>query len=710
MRHPTVRGRALLALPAAALLAFGAAILPPAVPGHPFAPFAIPIARAADGLDVTSNTAYVVDPDGAVVRATVDLVAHNTTPDGVDAGGGTIRYFYTSIRVAVQPEATRLAASEGGVAVGVQVSERDGYRLVSIALRSQLYLNDSASVRLTFDLAAGAPRSASDIRVGKAFASFLAWSFGDTGTVRIDVPTVFATDVSGAEMSRASTNGTDSFTATTTDALAWYAWVDARNDAGLTQERLAIPGGEQIVVRGWPEDTTWRSTVGTLLTRGVPDLVADIGLPWPVNGPLNVLEIHTPLLEGYAGFYNEARTEITVSEELDPLTIVHEASHAWFNTRLFTERWINEGLADEYASQVLATLGQPTTALETASRADPAAFPLEDWPPPAAIKDDASEAKERYGYDAAWTVIHQVVASAGDAGMRKVFLAAHEGTTAYVGADKPEHTVLPNDWRRFLDLTEQLGGARGVADVLATWALAPADAAKLDARATARTAYAALLAQSGGRPAPWSVREPLDSWTFDLASTRIAAADQIVTQLQSIAARAASGRLAEAPGIEAGYHDASDGPRLDAETALLADVGSSLAEVTAASQAAAAPRDWITSIGLLWSEPDAGVTAARSAWSGGDWAGSGSAAATALATFEAADGTGRRRVAIAGGGAAAVVLLALIVLVVRRRRRRPERPDRYATLPASVASEWVASLPGEPRAGVGDTDKGADRS
>ena len=91
--------------------------------------------------------------------------------------------------------------------------------------------------------------------------------------------------------------------------------------------------------------------MSVILSDSVPDLVGRIGLPWPVDGPLNVLEVHTPLLEGYAGFYDPKSDEITISENLDDLTIVHEASHAWFNSRLFTDRWINEGLAEEYASR-----------------------------------------------------------------------------------------------------------------------------------------------------------------------------------------------------------------------------------------------------------------------------------------------------------------------------------------------------------------------
>ena len=710
MRQSTPRGRLLLALPAAALLAFGVALLPPVV--HVTAPGAlgVPVARAADGLDVTSDTTYVVDPGRAVVRATVDLVARNTRPDGVSAGGGTIRYFYTSIRVGVQPGATSLQATQDGIPVGVGVAERDGYRLVTVALGRPIYLDDSASVRLTFDLPDGAPRSGSDIRVGLAFASFLAWSFGDSGTVRVDVPSTFATDVSGAEMTRASANGTDSFTASTTDALDWYAWIDARNDPGLTRDLLAIPGGEQIVVRGWPEDGSWRATVGSLLTRGVPDLVRLIGLPWPVAGPLNVLEIHTPLLEGYGGFYNSARNEITVSEDLDPLTIVHEASHAWFNGSLFAERWISEGLADEYASRVLTEIGQPSSTLETATPGEPAAFPLEDWPPPAAIRDDASEAKERFGYDASWTVIHQVVASAGEAGMRKVFVAAHDGTTAYVGSGRAEHTTLPGDWRRFLDLTEQVGGATGVAELLRTWALDPADAASLDARATARTAYAALVAHSGGRAAPWSVREPLDGWSFDVASTRITTATGIVARLQAISSEASSVSLTEDPGIEGGYRQATDGAALDAENASTATVQASLDQVAAATRAGRAPRSWLVTIGLLGSEPDAVVLAARDAWSSADWSGSATMATSALVTLDGADAAGRSRVAIVGGAGAGLIVVVLLVRLGGRRRRGPEGRDRYATLPASVSSEWVSRLPREPATGVPDNERGADRS
>ena len=57
---------------------------------------------------------------------------------------------------------------------------RDGYRLTIRVPRRHL-LQETARVRLPFDLPAGEPRSDSDVRVGPAFATFLAWAFGDAG-------------------------------------------------------------------------------------------------------------------------------------------------------------------------------------------------------------------------------------------------------------------------------------------------------------------------------------------------------------------------------------------------------------------------------------------------------------------------------------------------------------------------------------------------
>ncbi len=714
MRRPIVSARSLLALPLAVLLVIAAAVVPPAA--SPVAPFLAgldaPVARAADGLGVSTEARYVVVPDKAVIRVTVDATIRNDMPDRV-AGGVVTRFFFDGVNLGVQPEATRIAATQDGAVVPVKVVRKSGYRLATIGFRRNLYFQETARVRLTFDLPAGKPRSSSDVRVGRAFATFVAWAFGDTGTVRVEIPGSFAVDVSGEDVQRATLDGTTVITASTSDPTGWYAWVTARNDDGLTRDRLDIKGGEVVIVRGWPEDTRWRGSVAGVLTRGIPQLVARIGLPWPVDGALTVIEIHTPLLEGYAGFYDTASDEITVSEDLDDQTIVHEASHAWFNRDLFTERWITEGLADEYASRVLVALGEKAGGPGDVSRTSEVAFPLGSWPPPAAIRDEQSGAREQYGYDASWLVMRQVVRAVGEDGMRRVFKAASDRTTAYVGGRAPETTARPNDWRRFVDLTEELAGATGIADLVATWALPAGSEAELRARAQARAAYRDLLAAEGDWAAPYAVRGPLDTWAFDDARARIAQATVVIERRDETATLAAAQRLTPPGDLETSYEGAGDRADLEAAAALAGDTRAALDTVVAAGEAAAAPRDWIVSLGLDGWDPDLNLREARSAWEGGDIGAAAAGATLVSERLAMAPDAGRQRATMIGGGIGGAILLVILAIWLLRRRSRhrrvaaaaaavaaaaaaapspvyPEAPDRYATLPASEG------LPSEP--------------
>ncbi len=689
MRRRRVRPGPAIALPLALLLAFAAAIVPPAAPPvAPFlGPFAAPPVRAADGLVVTTAARYVVVPERSVVQVTVDATIRNMTPDQV-SGGLVTRYWYDGVNLGVQPEATHLAASQDGVTVPVSSVRKTGYRLATVLFRTNLYFQESTKVRLTFDLPGGKPRSSSDVRVGTAFATFLAWAFGDSGSVRIEVPGAFTVDVSGESFQRTFDGTTTVLTASTADPLTWYAWVNASNDAGLTSDRLDIEGGEEIIVRGWPEDSAWRRRVADLLTRGVPQLVSRIGLPWPVQGPLSVIEVHTPLLEGYAGFYDTAEDQITISEQLDDLTIIHEASHAWFTSSLFVERWITEGLADEYALRVLVALGRDPEGHGDVARTDPAAFPLNSWPPPAPIQDDQSAAKEQYGYDAAWLVMSDIVTSAGEAGMRLVFAAAQAGTTAYVGDGPPEPAALPNDWRRFLDLTEELGGATGVAGLMETWALPPGSSDVLAARATARDAYHALLTAEDGWATPYAVRQPLDAWQFTAADDRIAVAARIVGLRDETATLAAGEGLTPSGDLETAFEQARDANALTSAAALAQETETALEAVATADVAVAAPRDWLVTLGLDGHDPDADLAAARGAWTAGDLGTAATRAALVASVLAAAPELGRTRAIEIGLGIGAVLLVLLLLVRRRRVRRRraasPGWPDRYATLPPSA--------------------------
>jgi hypothetical protein len=709
---------ALLAL----ALALAAGLLPAAAPGLAIpAALAPATALAADDIAIATAARYTVAPDAGRVRVTMDVTATNEKPDRTD-GGTVTRYYFDGVNLGIQPEARSIVATQDGEPLETEVADRTGFRLVTVGFRENLYLGQSTQFRLSFVLPGGKPRSDSDIRVGPAFATFTAWAFGDRGSVRVRVPSGFRVDIAGETMEPApGSDGYAVWTAAVAEPLRWYAQVTATNDEALTRDRLVLDGGDEVVIRGWPDDGRWRTRVQGLLRDGVPELVERIGLPWPVDGSLEVTEVHTPLLEGYAGFYDPATDRITISEDLDDLTILHEASHAWFNRSLFSERWITEGLADEYAARVLRALGSGYPAPEETDVRDDAAFPLADWAPPKAIRDEESGAREAYGYAASWALVRQIVDLVGEDGMREVFAAAAAGTTAYPGEGTPERSRLGNDWRRFIDLAQGSRDAAGIPDLVAAVVLDEASGRLLPVRATARDAYEDLVDAGGSWAAPAAVRMALDRWAFDDATAAVEEAEAVLATRDELEALAGAEGLEPRDELEAAYQDAGSPGELalvgdDADASL-----ATLRSVAGASAAARLPRDWLTGLGLEGADPDARVEAARDAWEAGDLETARVEASAAAAALEAAPAAGRTRAAIVGGGAglALVLLLGVAVVLVRRRRPAPHAAGAVA-MPRGAGSGPdgdgpYATLrrdgppvepPGEPPSG----DEGAFRS
>lgn len=668
---------------------------PPEQPSFVLAPSFRLVARpvvpaVTDGLDVATAAVYTVDPKAHVVRVAVDITAVNRLP--VTPGA---RYYYPGLNLAVQPEATQFVAVEGGARDATTTQAKSGFRLLSVSFASRLYVGQTAHLHLSYVLPAGAPRSQSQVRVGAAYTAFVVWAFGDRGTVEADLPAGYTVAVTGGSLDEATgANGEHVLTGTTSDPGAWYAWIDARDDAALTSRLLQLPGGEQVVVHAWPEDTTWERRVAQTLTTGIPALEQRIGLPWPVQGQLSVIEVASSVLEGYAGFYSPSNQQITISEQLDPLTIVHEASHAWFNSSLFSERWINEGLADEYAYRTLRGLGVTVSGPPKVRTTDAAAFALNTWGPPQPIKTRTQDAHEQWGYDASWTVVRKVVGAVGEPGMAKVFAAASAGTTAYPGSGPAEKSHQSPDWRRFLDLAEEVGGGKGIAAIIGPWALTSADQATLTVRAAARTAYHTLVARGGGWAAPTVVRMDLEAWDFAAATDAMTTATGVLNARDAVRAAAAPQHLALPARIQTAYQDATTPDALAKDAADEQALRQALGAITSADAADSAPRDWLVELGLVGQDPGADLAAARAAWAAGDTATAAAKAASVTAAFAVAADAGRLRlVAIAAGILAVLLLVILAIAVVRRRAGRRRRPPAGPPLASSGGPGAIGATP-----------------
>jgi hypothetical protein len=649
------RGPGLLATLALLLVVAGA-------PG-----IAAPVAAAGDQLDIRTATTYTLVPEAGVVRVVVDLRATNLAPS-TTSGGVVTNYFFRELHLALQPEATRVRATSDGAALATDLTRQRGYRELAVRLRSNLLYRQAVRVRVTYDLPGGAPRSKSDIRVGRAYATFYAWVTGDVASVRIVIPASFEPTVTGSELRESKAGGSIVYTAEgITDAVGWYAIVDADRPAALTGKGLSIRPGQRVSVRGWPEDREWVERVSDRLTRGLPQLDELIGLPWPVSGDIEVREVHTPLLEGYSGIFRSDRKQIEISEDLDDLTILHEASHAWFNGGLFQGRWIGEGLANTYATKALQEIGIFSPPPYDYARSDAAAFPLNDWPPLARIIDERTQKREDYGYEASFGVVQALVTLAGDEAMRDVFRAASRREIPYVGAVPPETLPDTPDWRWLLDALQERTRGAAVEGRFRTWVVAESDLPRLDAREAARQAYAGLVAEGQGWLPPYAVRLPMATWDFATATARIAAGAAILARRDELGAVAASLGLGTPEALRSAYERASTD--LAGVAALATAELDAVDAIAAAAWSAAAPRGPLETIGLLGQDPGASLEAAKGAFRADRLDAARNLAHEAVAVIDGATERGVRAVGVTVVLLALLILLALAVAVVRRRRR-----------------------------------------
>jgi hypothetical protein len=632
------------------------------------APFTAPPALAGEGpLRTEAEAVYTVDPETGRVHVEIDVTETNLKPSTA-----TVRFFYISFGFALQPEARNVRVS-GGSAYRVTTRKRDRYVEAIVHVSRSVNYRQSSSFTIRYDLVGGAPRSTSPIRVGAAFATFDVWAWGDPGRGRVEVrtPDGFLSEFDGGPFQKTTTPTRQYLFAEPDDPARFYAIVRSENRAAYTEERISFDGGVELVVQGWPEDEAWGETVGSTLRDGVPELLDLIGLEWPVDHDLRVLERYTPALEGYAGVFLTREERIEVSEDLDPVVIVHEVSHAWFNEDLFTDRWIYEGLAQDYAWRTLTAIGMEAGPLpDEPSVFEPGWQALLDWEFPEVIRDQDTDDDERYGYEASFWVMHAIVEAVGIEQMTAAFTAAQANHTAYPGAGAPETVAAADDWRRFLDLVQPLDrpDPPGLDEALGTYVGTGIERQQIAMRAAARAKYRALLEAGEGWLPPWTVRALMGGWSFIGATSSMDAAMAVLDLRDEVDAAAEPLGLDPDGALRAAYEGASDG--LTGATAIARDQLDSLAAIAAAKGQVEATPDFITQLGLLGEAPRAPYDAARDAFESGELAEATRLAGVAAALITGAAAVGQVRLLVAVAMALAVVLLLFALLWLRRRGRR----------------------------------------
>ena len=373
----------------------------------------------------------------------VDVSVLNQKPNRV-AGGVITRYFYDGVNLGVQPEAAHLRATAGRrAACRVTSASRKDFRLVTVQFGQQPVL------RRHGPLPPGvrppgrrAPLRRATSASGRRSRRSSPGRSATRGRVRIEVPKAFdRRHLRRGRCTSRTTGDTQVFTATTDDSLGWYAWVNARNDDGLTRERLDLADGEQIVVRGWPEDSRWRKRVTSILSESVPGPRRPDRAPVAGRRPAQRARGPHAAARGLCRLLRpQERRDHDQREPRRPDDRPRGLA------RLVQQPAVRRPLDQRGAGRGVRVAGarrRRRAARSTRRRSSGPRRPRSrsrNWAPPAPIRDPQSDAREQYGYDAAWTVIRAILDEAGEDGMRRVFRAADAGTTAYPGDGAPEHT------------------------------------------------------------------------------------------------------------------------------------------------------------------------------------------------------------------------------------------------------------------------------
>jgi hypothetical protein len=641
-------------------------------------------ASAAGGLRLSATTTYVVDPAAGAVHVTVDVTATNTTPN--QRRGNIIEQaYYPGVIIPTLTESANFSAvSDSGASLSV--TSRPGSVSIAKGLEvrfaSNLFYNQTSTVHLHYDLPSGAPRAKSLTRVTVAFLTFIAWAMGDPGAanVSIVVPKSFEVDVVGESTTMQTGSDTVTYSATAiADPYKWGVAVSARNDSQLTTTGIDVDGNP-VVIRAFPDDRAWGDFVDGEVSKGLPALVDLIGLPWPKSirkgDRLQITETVTPYLYGYAGWYSRTDNTIEIGDALDPQVILHEVSHAWFNDLLFNARWIDEGLAQEYAARAVAKLGgklDDPTAVNRGARGN---VRLDAWSS-VNLQDEISQARETYGYNAAWFVMRKLSDDIGVDGMRRVIVAAANHEMPYAGRKNPKTGTSPASTKRLLDYLDEVGGAKTADKLFATYVMGPSDTT-LTARARARTAYAALLATGKGWKGPVALRQALTDWNFADAQSLTAAANA------ALDTRAAIDRVLRPLGLHAPAKLQADYEyKVTDLAAVLSEARVDLAaakELAKASDAVKGRHGLLATVGLIGAKHHADLSRAQQSFEKGNGAASRESALAAEKVVSDASSEGMKRL---GSVLGAIVLIVVLVFVGRKWRRR--RAKKVATIEADLA-------------------------
>jgi len=630
---------------------------------------AVPVpAQAANGIAVTGDVLYTADALEETLHTKLTLGLRNVTPP-TRSDLTTTNYFYSAYSFGVHREAFNIRVLQDGKPVDFEVAiDDEGTRRIDLSFNNNLNYQRSTTFTIYYDIL-GRPRSDNLFRINGALTSAFLFAWGDPGlsSVTLRLPEGQGPEFTGAQNLQPSPDEPATWVQTQIeDSRQWFAVVDARNDGALTIEPLSVTN-HPIVVRAWPGDTEWLSTVKGVLTDGQPAIIEVLGLEWPVNETLTVQESIDPTLSGYGGWFFTADALIEIGEHLDAELILHELSHAWFNGSLFEERWIGEGLAEYYGRKTAELIGAGGGIAAEPLSFHPSRFDLNSWPG----VGESDQEEEIWGYETAFYIIQTLAEEIGEESMREVLDTAYNHNNPYLPSLTESRELA--GWQRFLDILEEVGGSSKATDLFSEWVVAESKDPLLDERTEARLKFHNLVAHADTWELPSTIAKSVSQWNFQDAEQLIEQAEGVLDLRDKAQDEARILDLIRPAAAEEIFEAETES--FDQAHAALNTELASLELYGTANTASSADLSWKERLGLMRKDIPAELRGARDAFESGQFERSNTESSELIDLIASAEDRGDRTAKALGATAGVILITVVLPPLARRRRREADAPE-----------------------------------
>jgi hypothetical protein len=307
----------------------------------------------------------------------------------------------------------------------------------------------------------------------------------------------------------------------------------------LATDRFVGPADRPVMLQAWAQQPNWLVAASLRAQPVLDEIHSFLGHDMPGQGTVAVRQAPERDIGGYASAHDTSDI-VQLDERGGIVDPEHQLAHAWFGTDNFNELWLREAMAIWTASAMGGEACAP-------SQSNDLELDLSDWqvirPTSGADYEAIIAAQEA----AACGIVSAVAERMPEEQWREVIGSMLKGETKYIGSNGPGPGVgTVVDFREWLDAVDERGlvpaaSDPAYADNLTDLDFAqnlldefriPTSAPELVQRSEARALYHQFLADAAPLGAPEVVREAMDSWRFEDATSALDKASETLAALR----------------------------------------------------------------------------------------------------------------------------------------------------------------------------------